>query len=248
MNQHTNRHAIGGNRPPSQIDSATAAVSSLGAFLQFNPTIDSTSATPAAKLIDTTRRVLADLDDERRGKVDPLNQQVRDINDEYRPIRESVEKLLNTLRNRLTVFTAAEENRRLKEAAEARRRAEEAARLAREAEEAERQAAIDAEFGSPIDIAEATVEADQTFADFKKADRQAKIAERDTIVRLGTGIGRAVSMRNKETLHVDDLALAVEVLGPVDGIIDAVLSAARAYRKLNGRLPRGIRADMTREI
>ncbi len=240
--------AAGHNRPPTHVDTAADTANQLGAFLTTNPKIDHTTAPAAAKLIDTTRRVLADLDDERRAKVDPLNAQVRDINDEYRPIRESVETLLTTVRSRLTKFTNDEERRRAAEAAEQRRIAEEAAAKARAAEEAERQAEIDSEFGSTVDIAHVTVEADQAFSDFKRADRQAARAERDVPVRLGTGMGRAVSMRTKETLHVDDWNAAISAVGMTDDIRDAILSAARAYRRLNKALPAGVRAETERAI
>lgn len=238
----------GHNNPPSKITDTQEATQRLGNFLRTNPAIDHTNATEAAALIDTSRRVAKDLDDERRAKVDPLNETVRDINATYKPVRETFEKLLDTLKDRVSQFARREEQRRQAEAVEARRIAEVAEIAARAAEEAERQAQIDAAFGAEVDIAAPTAAADQAFATFERADRTAARAERNTPVRLATPMGRAVSLRTTETLHVDDWHMALRDMGLTEGIKEAILTAARAYRKLHDKLPAGVRAETERGI
>ncbi len=245
-----NTPTAGHNNPPSKIDDAKDATDRLGHFLRTNTTIDHTNATEAAALIDTSRRVAKDLDDERRGKVDPLNEQVKDINSTYKPVRDTFEKLLDTLKDRLSQFARREELRRQAEAAEKRRIAEEAEAKAGAAELQEQALAIDNAFGVPSDInpADVTAAADQAFATFERADRAAARAERETPVRLATPMGRAVSLRTTETLHVDDWHMAIRDMGLTAGIAEAILTAARAYRKLHDKLPAGVRAELEREI
>lgn len=240
--------AAGHNNPPSQIDNATVGILRLGSFLKSNFVIDHINATEAAALVDTSRRVMKDLDDERRSKVDPLNEQVRDINASYKPVRETFEKLLDTLKDRLSDFARREEAKRRAEALRLAKEAEAAERAARAAEEAERLANLDAVFGAEVDLVAPTVAADQAFAAFEKADRTAARAEREVPVRLATPMGRAVSLRTKETLHVDDWQLALRDMGLTEGIREAILTAARAYRKLHDKLPAGVRAETTQGI
>lgn len=244
----TQNLGLGGNNPPSKITDAQDATARLGDFLRTNPAIDHTNATEAAALIDTSRRVAKDLDDERRTRVDPLNEQVKDINATYKPVRETFEKLLDTLKDRVSQFARREEQRRQAEAAAARKLAEEAERVAREAEAAEAAAQIDAAFGAETDLAAPTAAADQAFAIFERADRTAARAERAVPVRLATPMGRAVSLRTHETLHVDDWHMALRDMGLTEGIKEAILTAARAYRKLHDKLPAGVRAETERGI
>lgn len=249
--------AVGHNNPPSPLATARASITALGHFLQSNPTIDHTNATEAARLIESSRRLAQDIDKERDDKVRPLNEQVAEINAEYKAVHNkdsgrpgTLDKLLSQLKDRVADFAHREETRRAAEAAEARRIADEAARVAREAEETERAAQVDAAFGNTApgspDIATATVEADQAFAAFQKTERQAARAEAAVPVRLGTGLGRAVSLRTKETLIVDNWMIAITTLGVTETIREAILSSARAYRKLNDKLPAGVRAETER--
>lgn len=245
-----NTPLAGHNNPPSKIQDAQEATQRLGHFLRINPAIDHTNATEAAALIDASRRVAKDLDDERRGRVDPLNEQVKDINATYKPVRETFEKLLDALKDRVSQFARREEQRRQAEAAEARRIADAAAAVARAAELQEQAIAIDNAFGVPSDFnpADITAAADQAFATFERADRTAARAERNTPVRLATPMGRAVSLRTTETLHVDDWHMALRDMGLTEGIKEAILTAARAYRKLHDKLPAGVRAETERGV
>ena len=85
-------------------------------------------------------------------------------------------------------------------------------------------------------------------ADFQKADREAARADKATHVKIGGGWGNSVSLRTKETLVLVSYAKAITAIGPNDKIRDAILSAARDYRKEKGHLPEGVSAETTREI
>jgi hypothetical protein len=244
------RFGIGANRPPALIDLVQNTMEDLNTFMTETPVIDTPEQAKLGGLyIERTRKAIADLEDERKAKVRPLNDQVSEINAEYRVIRDPLERLLTELRARLTAYAAAEEAKRQAEAEAKRQAAEEAERLAREAEAREREAIENAKAGELVDVGTAVVEADRAFADFGKADRAAARAERDTTVRITSGLGgRALSMRTKETLCIDDPVRALRCMGMSDKIRDAILSSARDYRKLKGKLPDGISAITERAI
>lgn len=242
--------AIGHNNPPGPIEIARDAMIDLGRFLTDTPVVETGAQAQAGALfVERTRKTLADMDDARRAEVGPLNEEVKTINERYRAARTPLETILNELRARLTDFTAREEARRIRAAEEARKAAELAEMEARLAEQHEREAKQGATFGEIVDVAEKIVAADQAFTAFQRADRAAMVAERDTHVRLPSQLGgRALSMRTRETLILDDACKAIQTIGVTDGIRDAILSAARNYRKLRGNLPAGVSAETTREI
>lgn len=240
---------IGHNGPPSPIDYTREAMADLNTFLMDNPVIEGEAAKTAALNIERMRKTLADMEDDRKRKVGPLNEQVKIINESYRAVRDPADKVLDELRRRLTDHVAREEAKRIREAELARQEALRLEMEARRAEEAEREAKAGATFGEITDVAAAVVEADQTFSRFAQADRAAQLAERDTRVRLPSQLGgKALSMRTTETLILDDAQAAIQAIGVTDGIRDAILSAARAHRKLKGELPPGIRSETTRSI
>ena len=160
--------------------------------------------------------------------------------------------VLDEIQKRLTAFILHEEEIRLKAAAEARSKAEEAERLAREAEARELDLLASAAQGEVgLDVANATQEADSKFADFEKASRQAVIAERDSKVKIGGGFRRALSLKTFAEPYVPDYAaaiLALQEMGLTDDIRAAIVKSARAYRKLNGRWPRGIHISTERKV
>lgn len=269
MNVHlfqTNpRAVIGGNRPPDPIEEELTADQSelhplvsiesardcyrlISSFLAETPVIERDGdAKKAANFIEQSRRTLGCMEDERDSLVRPLNDQVKEINDRYRSPRECIEGLKTELARRLKVFADAEEEKRGAEAEAARLRAAEAERIAREAEKVEREAKGDADMGIVgIDVAKAIAQADFAFDTFLRADRAASRAENSISVRLNGGFGRAVSMRKSEELTLDDATAAIAVLGVTDKIRDAILSSARAYRRLNGNLPAGVSAQVER--
>jgi hypothetical protein len=186
---------------------------------------------------------------ERDGLVRPHNEQVKAINDRYRPARTTLEKLVDELRRRLSSYARALEIERVREAEAARTAAAEAERAAREAEQREREAVEEADQGvCDIDIGAVTQEADTAFAAFQKADRTAARAERDSRIRIAGGFGKAMGLRDRETLTVTDWQAAITELGLTDTIRDAILASARAYRKAFRELPEGIVATYDRSL
>lgn len=244
------RATVGGNLPPSQIDFAREAMSDLSRFLTDNPVIQNKEqADQGGLLVERTRKTIQDLEDERKKSVSPLNEQVGSINEQYRTVRDPLDSILSELRRRLTDHVAREEAARIKAAMEARAQADAAEMEARRAEADEQEAKQNATFGEVTDVAEKIVQADQAYSRFTKADRAANIAERDTSVRISSQLGgKALGLRTKETLHVDDPLAAVEAMLGSEVIHEAILTAARYYRKLRGELPPGVRAETTRSI
>jgi hypothetical protein len=174
---------------------------------------------------------------------------VKAINDQYREVRGPIEKVVDELRWRLTDYAAREEKKRIVAAEELRLAAEAAEMEARRAEEAERDAKQNATLGELTNVAAAVVEADQAFSRFEKADRAAAVAENNTNVRIASQLGgRALSMREKETLIIANAMEAFSVLGNHPKVIEALLTAARDYRRKRGELPAGVTASYSRSI
>lgn len=236
------RAVIGNNNPPGCIDTARGVYLTLARFLKEVPVIQShDQAKKGANLIEQARATLGEMEDERKAFVKPINDAVKEINDRYRMPVESVKSIMDELKRRLTAFAQEEEAERLRRAEVARSAAAEAERIAREAERIESDAKARADVGEcDLNIAVAINHADKSFATFKRADREAARAEKETTVRLNGGFGRAVSMRSKETLTIVDAMAAIAVIGITEAIHDAILTSARAYRKLHGALPAGV--------
>lgn len=244
------RAVIGNNQAPGCIDTARGVYITLAKFLKETPVIQSAEeAKKGANLIEQARATLGELEDERKAFVKPLNDEVKLINDRYRTPVESVKSIVDELKRRLTAFARAQEAERLRIAEAARLTAAEAEQIAREAERIEADAKARADVGEcDLSVAAIISHADKSFATFKRADREATRAERETTVRLNGGFGRAVSMRSKETLILDDATAAIATMGLTDTIRDAILSSARAYRKLNGSLPNGVSSINERQF
>jgi phage host-nuclease inhibitor protein Gam len=245
-----NRFGVGGNNPPDMIAFAQGTMTAVGKFLADHPVIrDEMEAKEAKLLKDRADDAVKDMETERDGLVRPLNEKVAAINGRYRPVRDPLEKIIKELRSRLTKYSLAEEAKREAIAEAARAAAAEAERIAREAEEREREAALEAASGVlDVDIAAATITADAAFAEFERADRTAARADRDTRVRITGGYRNAVSLKTHEVLSVTDWRAAIEEMGLTEPLRDAILTAARAYRKLMGELPDGIAATQERTV
>lgn len=248
---------VGHNNPPGPLEDARDVIGYLSRFMEEVPVIETEDQARQAKLhIDRTRAACGSIEDERDRKVRPLNEAVATINAEYKAVHNedgkrpgSLDKLLNELKARVTVYTLAEEAKREAIAEAARQAAMEAERAAREAEERERDAIQNAQVGETTDVGAAIVEADQAFADFERRTREAQRAERETNVRIGGGFsGRSLSMRTTETLVLESYSKALKAIGPNEKIETAILSAARDYRKLKGSLPAGVTAVTERKI
>lgn len=251
------RAVVGGNNPPGPLEAAEITIRALSDFMKDHPVIQSEEDARAAKpFIDRAKIAMDEIEADRDSKVRPLNQQVAEINAEYKAVHNTdpkkpgtLNKIYNELKERVAKFLRDEEQRRLREAAAARAAAEEAERQAREKEAAERKALENASVGEiDIDVAEVTKEADESFATFQRASRFADRAEKDTHVKLGGGFAQAVSLRTAETLNLDDALKALVVIGVTDKIRDAILSAARDYRKLHGKLPDGVSSTKERKL
>ena len=255
--EQAKRLSMGGNNPPGALELWNVVATDISAWMADNPVIqDEDKAREAKKLLDRAKTSAAEIEDERDRKVRPLNEEVAAINAAYKAIHNTdakkpgiFDKVVNELKARFAVFLRAEEVRRQAEAEAKRRAAEEAERIAREAEATEREAIANAQAGElGVDVTQVVVEADSRFSEFKKADREAARAERDSHVRIGGGWGKSAALRTVETLILDDPIAAIRSIGVNEGIRDAILTAARAYRKLHGKLPNGVSAVTERNL
>lgn len=247
--EHKRMNDLGHNQPPGMIDTAAEVTAQVNAWLTDHPVIEASEEASSAKaLIDRAKLCLKDLDDEREGKVKPLNSQIQQINNEYRSPRNLLSRILDEAKRRVTDYIAREEAKRIKEAEKARIKAEEAARLALEAEQREQEARSDANAGVVVDVGGTIEAADVAFSDYRRAERTAARAERETKVKVGGGFSRALSLREKETLRVKDPHLALRAIGMTPHIEEAILKGARAFRTLHNELPAGIEVTVERKI
>lgn len=245
------RAVIGGNLPPTPIDDARPAYSLIAAFLKDTPVVETEEAAiKANEKLAIGRATLKTLEGAQSSEADPLYSQWKAARAKYQVAIDNMKKVVDEVASRLTRFMRAEEERRQREADELRRVAEEAERAAREAERLEAEARENASMGEVgVDVAAAIEQANDAFAAFKKTDREASIAEKDSTVKFRSRFApKATSLRDKEVLIVDDAAKAIATMGLTEGIKDAILTSARAYRKLNETLPDGVRATTDRSI
>jgi hypothetical protein len=240
----------GHNLPPDMTITAGEVSSDLSGWMSENPVIETEDQARKAKVfIDRGKLAIEDLEAERTGKVKPLNDQVAEINDHYRGPRELLRGVLDELGHRITTFILKEEKARFAIAEAARLKAEDAERAAREAEERERGAYLEASHGVlGVDIGNVTAEADQRFREFERASHQAALAERETHVRVGGGFRRSLSLKTKTSIVVSDPIAAFTEIGlNNEGINDAICTAAKAYKRLSGRWPEGIKIATERK-
>lgn len=251
------RAVIGSNNPPGPIDLAMDTAVVLSRWLAERPLIlDEDMARDGKLLLDRAKASAGEIEDARLKETKPLNEQLGEINARYKQVHNTdpkkpgmLDKVVSELRRRMTDFVAKEEAKRIAVAEAKRRAAEQAERVAREAEAKEREAIENAKAGElGVDVTQVVVEADSRFNDFKKADREAQRAERDARVRIGGGWMNAATLRTKETLVLVSYGKAICAIGPNDKIREAILSAARDYRKEKGHLPEGVSVEITRAI
>lgn len=241
---------IGSNNPPDQIDLTAYVLQELSAFLENKPVIqDHGDAKKAAELIKRGTIALRELNDSRDAQVRPLNTKVKEINTLFKAASDPLDKIIAQIKSRLTAHARAEEARRMAEAGAARQVALAAEKAAQEAAEREREAIENASMGEVgTGIGTAIQDTAAAEAEAAKAARAAVIAEKDSAVRIATDFGKAVAMRNVETLVVDNATSAVLALWPNEKIRDAILSAARDFRRDHAKLPKGISARIDRRI
>jgi hypothetical protein len=244
------REVIGGNNPPQAIDRLPEALRQIGEFLKAEPAIqDHATAHIAAELVKRAKAILGEVEDERKEHVSPLNQELKAINEKYREAKTPVEQCLIVLSDRLTDFLTAEERRRVLEAEEKRKAADEAARAVHEVQAKEAEAlenAADGEVG--VDVGQLYADLSQKFKVARRTEREADRAKRSAHVKIGTGYGRAVSLRATEILFITDPAEAIAAIGMTEKISEAILSASRTYRQIRGELPPGVSSRQQRKI
>lgn len=90
-------------------------------------------ATKVHNGLSECKRIVTHIDMVRRAQVDPLNAQVKTINDAWRPLTDALAAVEKVCKRKLLAFNQAEAERVAREQAEARRRQEEAAKKEQEA-------------------------------------------------------------------------------------------------------------------
>lgn len=240
----------GHNNPPSMIETAGETAKDISDWMAENPVVQSEESAREAKVfLDRGNLCLKDLEDERDGKVRPLNEKVKEINEGYKAPKVQLSGILTWLSDRIKIFLKEEKRKREEAAREATELAEEAERNAREAERLEREAMESASAGElGVDVAAHVVQADTAFREYEKAGRAAALAEKETKVKIGGGFTRSISLRKKETLSVTDPHAAFDEVGLTVDIAEAIIKAARAFKKLRGRYPEGISVEITEEL
>jgi hypothetical protein len=260
------------NRPPEPVIDEAAVKSYAAALMVTTPAIDSArDASPLLRAfiaefpvittpeeaqktygrIESARKTLAAMDDERKPKVAPLNAALKIINEPYRMTRETLESLLEILVKRYNKWDADERRRREQAATEARRIAEEAAAAAQALIDQANDAMARADVGEcDVDVGEAVIIAEDAMHDANKLDRIARRDEKAAAsVRVASELGgHAGTSRRKPVIVIDDLSAAVEAIGPTEKILIAVRQSAAAFKEANGKMPKGCREDYTRSI
>jgi hypothetical protein len=257
MSPNVQQVAFGSNNPPGPVEHAQTVVDDINAWLADHPVIQTEEDAREAKpYLDRAKAAFDEMEDERDFKVRPLNERVSEINTTYKALHNTdakkpgrYDRIVIELKARVGAFMVREEEKR-RVAAEAARIAQaELERVAREAEAKEQEAIRNAAAGElDIDLATATTEADTAFQEFEKSSRFAARVERDTKVKIGGGFGNSASLRTVETLHLESYGKAIKAIGPHPKIEEAILSAARDYRKTHGALPEGVTATTERKL
>lgn len=238
------------NNPPEVLDLSREVIQSISDWMGENPSVSDEATARSAKMqVDRAKALIKDLEAERDGKVRPLNEKVASINADYRKPRRLVGDLLDEMLARIQDYVRKEEHRRAKIAEEAARKAREAEEAALEAERLEKERLDDAAKGEVgVDVAAVIEKADDAFEDYQRAEREAIMAQRDAKVKIGGGFARALSMREKEILDVVDAIAALTDMGATENIKQAILTSARAFRKIHNRLPNGISSIMEKSL
>jgi hypothetical protein len=241
------------NAPPAvapAIAAATEQAALLKSFIADSPVIQTAQeAQAAATWIESTRKTLAAMEDERKPLVEPHVAEQKRINGAYRVVREPLEELLNIVRARWNKWDTAERMRREAAAAAARREAEEAAERAQAAVLAAEDAIAGAEVGECADVGSAVVEAQEAVRDANKLGRVAGRAERETAVRVASTLGgRAQTSRAFKVFTVIDIHAAINAMGPTPKILEAVISSARDFYAAHEEPPAGVTVTKERSI
>lgn len=233
---------IGHNMPPGAIDMAREAYQDLAKFLSDNPVFQSHATAKEAKLfLDRTKAVAKDLADAEKAESAPIYEEWRAAKNKYAPAVETLDRITRELKARIQNFLDAEETIRRAEAVEAIRLAQKAIIAAQAAAEIGREAQENAAQGEFTDVGAAMQAADEAEDAAIRAVRAAAVSERDADnVRLAGGFGRSVSVRTVKKPVVEDWLAAIKAMGLTDGVRDAIITSARAWKKIHGTFPAGI--------
>lgn len=241
---------IGHNNPPEVLQLAVDVIADISGKMADVPVVETEEDARLIKMeIDRAKACIKDLESELDGKVRPLNTVVEGIRVLYRGPRRMLGDLLDEMLARTQVFVRAEQQRRAKLALEAAMEANAAKQRAKEAERIERERLDDAAKGEVgVNVAEVIADADEAFEAYSKARREEEIARSNMHVKIGGGFSRAIGMRKTETLQVIKVHEAIVEIGLTEDIREAVLKSARAFRKLHGRLPNGIKSTVEEHL
>jgi hypothetical protein len=223
----------------------------LSSFLAEHPVIvNADEAKNGGAYLERSRIALAEIETERKGITAPINERLTAINGAYKIVREPLEKALAVLRGRLTAYANEVERQRIAEVERLRLEREAAEATAREAERLEQDAIARADVGEVgVDVVAPIEQADAAFADFRKADRRVAVAEKGVPVRIGSMMGgKALSMKTRRVLVVDDAAKAVVAMWPTDKLRTAILQCAKEFEDAYGELPEGVRETFERSM
>jgi hypothetical protein len=244
----------GGTNEPGDVPGAIAAATEqavlLKVFIADSPVIQTAQeAQAAATWIESTRKTLAAMEDERKPLVEPHVAEQKRINGAYRVVREPLEELLNIVRARWNKWDTAERMKREAAAERARLEFQEANERAQAAVLAAEDAIAGAEVGECADVGSAVVEAQEAVRDANKLGRVAGRAERETAVRVASTLGgRAQTSHAFKVFTVIDIHAAINAMGPTPKILEAVISSARDFYAAHEEPPAGVTVTKERSI
>jgi hypothetical protein len=264
------REVIGANNPPEPvadaatinayaiaimvktpaIEAAKDHVPLLKAFIADNPVFQNAQdLQTGGAWIESTRRTLAVLEDERKARVAPLNAATNLVNEPYRQPKKILEDLLPVVVDRWNKGEKAERARREAIAIAERERAEQAARVAQALIDQANDAIAAADVGACEDVGTAVVDAQTAMHEANVLDRTAARAEKETHVRVKSAFGgRALAPRAETILTIDDPCKLITAMGLSERTADSLRTDARAFFKETGEWPEGITATKDRSI
>ena len=235
------RKAIGGNNPPGPIENAKTAFEALSDFLTETPVISDEKAAKLAKLFnDRTKATLGEVEDALENEATPLRKKWEDARAKYTPSIKSLQKLLDELNSRVTAYLKVEKAKAEEIARKAAEELAEKERIAREAEAKEREAKENASVGEIVDVGASIQAADAAFADYQQTSRFAARAEKAASrTRLGGGWGKAMSLKTRKVIILQDASKALAAVGLSDDLRACFITQARKYKADHGALPDG---------
>lgn len=210
-------------------------------------------ADKAGAFLRQARTSVTDAERERKDTNRPLDEQIKANNKVYAAITETLDKLSFVINGRLNAFATKlrEEQEAIAKAAReaAAAAAAEAEVLRLKQEETLKKAEAGELVGKFDDVAKTTQETREAEQRAKQLERDASAAEKLKPKFGGEhftdGSRRSLTQRTVETPIVEQAGLVLRAVGTNDQINAALITAARAYKKLKGRWPAGIKIETT---